>query len=138
MIIVVFFWLYCLFLILAFVLAIAPGFANWLPELDQIRSVYLTYPALALNAAVGAYLVHYFMALDHFHYRIYLILFFVSISVMIGSGASMAFEFTIAETDLFRLAFGEGPSAAAVMAIATWTAGWSARQFEKNFKPNSP
>jgi hypothetical protein len=135
MIVAIAFWAYCIFFAFAFLLVAAPALSSWLPELDQIQSIYLTYPALAFNASVGLYLVHYFMALDQFPNRLFLILFFVSISVMLGSGASLAFETTIAQTEVFRLAFGEGPLTAVVMGISTWSAAWSARQFNKQFDP---
>jgi hypothetical protein len=99
---------------------------------DQAARLYFSFPLMCFNISVGAYIAHYFLSIDTNRYRVFLIMFFVCLSVMVGSGASLVLEVAVRNTDFLKLVFGDGPATYFVFSVATLAAGWSANQFHKS------
>lgn len=121
--------LFIIFLFMFFVLTIFPDLTHMLPDLDAIDQRFITYPSLVLNLSVATYLIYYFAALENYPHRVYLIMFFGSFSMMLGSSVSLAFEARIPGLDILRFVFNDGLGAAFVVLVATFAAGWSAKKF---------
>lgn len=128
---VMFFWLFLVFLAMSLLLVVAPGMHENLPALESVDRAFVSYPALALNISTASYLIYFVAALDEKPVRVYLVGFWLGASIMLGSGASLALDLTIAEADILRLAFGESQATAFNFFFATVFTGWMARQFQK-------
>ena len=135
--VILFFWFFLIFLISSIALVMAPALGSFLPELGGIERVYFSYPVLLLNVATCAYLVYYFSALQDKPQRVFLILLFFSLSIAVGSSASLVFEAKIADFEVFKFAFGDSAFTSVVFVFAIVSAGWAAKQYHQNTIPSA-
>ena len=133
--IVLWFWSFAAFLFLSIFFVVSPSAMDAASGWPIVGAEWPALPAFLLNIATCCYIVYYFSALEKYPYRIYLVLFFVSVSLMAGSGFSMAFRFEgsadFAGVELLSLVFGDSLLVAVNFAIATYASGWTARQFHR-------